>query len=216
VRAGAWAWAVCALPLLGFRLGALFCKVCFAVTALASAVMELGLVSVCRCTNYLRHDVVVPIDAEFMVDQQRVYQRLAGEGMRVLGFARGLVPARPLAEYVFTPGCTPDSHVGELGREGVSCIVDLLYSCRYTAEDAVLPIANLDFIAMTGLTDPPKDGVPEAIVKCREAGIRVFMVTGDHPFTAEAIARQVCSLFVLVTASASKLPLCASSTLPAP
>jgi hypothetical protein len=62
---------------------------------------------------------------------------------------------------------------------------------RYTADGAVLPTTNLDFIGMTGLTDPPKDGVPEAIVKCREAGIRVFMVTGDHPFTAEAIARQV-------------------------
>jgi hypothetical protein len=53
-----------------------------------------------RCVNYLRHDSVVPIDAGFHADQQRVYQRLAGDGMRVLGFARGLVPARPTSEYV--------------------------------------------------------------------------------------------------------------------
>ena len=39
--------------------------------------------------------------------------------------------------------------------------------------------------------DPPKKGVSEAITIARNAGIRVFMVTGDHPLTAEAIARKV-------------------------
>lgn len=41
------------------------------------------------------------------------------------------------------------------------------------------------------MMDPPKVGVKEAIIKCKEAGVKVFMVTGDHPFTAEAIARKV-------------------------
>lgn len=39
--------------------------------------------------------------------------------------------------------------------------------------------------------DPPREGVPEAVQKCKQAGIRVIMVTGDHPITAVAIARQV-------------------------
>jgi len=39
--------------------------------------------------------------------------------------------------------------------------------------------------------DPPKKGVAEAITIARNAGIKVFMVTGDHPLTAEAIARKV-------------------------
>jgi len=42
-----------------------------------------------------------------------------------------------------------------------------------------------------GLLDPPKASVPDAVAKCRTAGIRVIMVTGDHPLTAAAIARQV-------------------------
>lgn len=41
------------------------------------------------------------------------------------------------------------------------------------------------------MMDPPKKGVAEAIETLKVAGIRVFMVTGDHPFTAEAIAKKV-------------------------
>ncbi|HEY3326991.1 MAG TPA: cation-transporting P-type ATPase [Novimethylophilus sp.] len=44
---------------------------------------------------------------------------------------------------------------------------------------------------LVGLADPPRPEVPEAIRKCREAGIKVIMVTGDHPHTALAIARQI-------------------------
>lgn len=41
------------------------------------------------------------------------------------------------------------------------------------------------------MEDPPKHGVREAIGHCREAGIKVMMVTGDHPLTAEAIGRKI-------------------------
>lgn len=41
------------------------------------------------------------------------------------------------------------------------------------------------------MIDPPKSNVPEAVSKCRSAGIKVIMVTGDQPVTATAIARQV-------------------------
>lgn len=41
------------------------------------------------------------------------------------------------------------------------------------------------------MMDPPKVGVAEAVLKCKKAGVKVFMVTGDHPLTAEAIARRV-------------------------
>lgn len=50
---------------------------------------------------------------------------------------------------------------------------------------------NLIFAGLVGLEDPPRPEVREALRKCREAGIKVIMVTGDHPHTAKAIAREV-------------------------
>lgn len=47
------------------------------------------------------------------------------------------------------------------------------------------------FIGLAGLFDPPRKEVPEAIKKCKTAGIRVIMVTGDYGLTAEAVARKV-------------------------
>jgi Ca2+-transporting ATPase len=50
---------------------------------------------------------------------------------------------------------------------------------------------NLVFIGLTGMIDPPRKEVREAINKCRKAGIRTIMITGDHRSTAEAIAKQL-------------------------
>jgi len=50
---------------------------------------------------------------------------------------------------------------------------------------------DLVFAGLAGLEDPPRPEVPEALRKCREAGIKVIMVTGDHPRTATAIAREI-------------------------
>ena len=53
------------------------------------------------------------------------------------------------------------------------------------------PLENLCFVGLVSLIDPPRAAVPDAVAKCRTAGIRVIMVTGDHPITAEAIAKSV-------------------------
>jgi sodium/potassium-transporting ATPase subunit alpha len=50
---------------------------------------------------------------------------------------------------------------------------------------------HLTLAGLVGLEDPPRPEVPNAIQKCAEAGIKVIMVTGDHPHTAVAIAREV-------------------------
>ncbi|WP_421993108.1 cation-translocating P-type ATPase [Qipengyuania sp.] len=52
-------------------------------------------------------------------------------------------------------------------------------------------LRNLELLGFVGLTDPLRHGVVEAVAKCHEAGIGVVMITGDHPATALAIARQL-------------------------
>uniref|UniRef100_A0A8B9NZ97 Sodium/potassium-transporting ATPase subunit alpha n=1 Tax=Apteryx owenii TaxID=8824 RepID=A0A8B9NZ97_APTOW len=54
-----------------------------------------------------------------------------------------------------------------------------------------LPGEGLCFTGLVAMIDPPRASVPAAVRKCRTAGIRVIMVTGDHPITARAIAGSV-------------------------
>jgi Ca2+-transporting ATPase len=50
---------------------------------------------------------------------------------------------------------------------------------------------DLSFLAITGMMDPPRPEVPAAIEKCRHAGVRIIMVTGDFGVTAWAVAAQI-------------------------
>jgi Ca2+-transporting ATPase len=50
---------------------------------------------------------------------------------------------------------------------------------------------NLVFVGLAGMMDPPRKQVKEAIAKCRRAGIKTVMITGDHLTTAQAIANQL-------------------------
>lgn len=65
---------------------------------------------------------------------------------------------------------------------------------RATFAASELPVNQHDFdfefLGLVALEDPVRRDVPQAIKTCREAGIRVVMITGDHPATAQAIARQ--------------------------
>ncbi|HYE75213.1 MAG TPA: HAD-IC family P-type ATPase, partial [Blastocatellia bacterium] len=50
---------------------------------------------------------------------------------------------------------------------------------------------KLTFVGMMGMIDPPRDEVKVAIEKCKEAGIKVVVITGDQELTAKAVAREI-------------------------
>ena len=67
----------------------------------------------------------------------------------------------------------------------------LALAYRALPPDTAQRETELIFAGLVGLRDPPREAVPEAIRICHEAGIRVIMVTGDHPHTACALAREI-------------------------
>ena len=58
----------------------------------------------------------------------------------------------------------------------------------FDADEENIPLEGLRFVGLMSMIDPPRASVPDAVLKCRSAGIKVIMVTGDHPITAKAIA----------------------------
>lgn len=50
---------------------------------------------------------------------------------------------------------------------------------------------DLQFVGLLAMSDPPREGVKEAIAACQTAGIRVMMITGDNKLTAHTIAEQI-------------------------
>ncbi|MEE1621944.1 cation-translocating P-type ATPase [Zafaria sp. Z1313] len=53
------------------------------------------------------------------------------------------------------------------------------------------PAGGMVFLGLEAMADPPREGVAEAVAACRDAGIRVAMITGDQPATAAAIGRRL-------------------------
>merc|ERR1712168_1111413 len=90
------------------------------------------------------------------------YMELGGMGERVLGFAHFYLDQTSFPE-----------------------------GFQFDTEDVNFPTENLCFVGLMSMIDPPRAAVPDAVSKCRSAGIKVIMVTGDHPITAKAIARGV-------------------------
>jgi len=70
---------------------------------------------------------------------------------------------------------------------GLACKYVPKYKTSLSPED----LKELVFLGLQGMIDPPREEAREAVGKCQRAGIRVAMMTGDHPQTAKAIARQL-------------------------
>ena len=73
------------------------------------------------------------------------------------------------------------------GRKVIAC------AARPIAGDATLqePAGDFVFFGLLAFADPPRPGVAEAVRECVAMGIRVLMVTGDHPAPAQAIANEI-------------------------
>jgi calcium-translocating P-type ATPase len=130
---------------------------------------------------------VAPEERRFPFDARR-------RRMSVVAGGRVLVKGAPDAVL---PLCAPvdgaSDALGALARRGLRVLAVASravepHTTVGSADDAERGLALLGLVA---LEDPPRDGAAAAIAACRRAGIQLAMVTGDHPATAHAIAREV-------------------------
>ncbi|XP_022085909.1 sodium/potassium-transporting ATPase subunit alpha-like [Acanthaster planci] len=115
-----------------------------------------------RCTTIMIKGEEQPLGEDMKVAFNNAYLELGGLGERVLGFCHYFLP-----EKEFPRGF------------------------QFDADDTNFPLEGLCFVGLMSMIDPPRAAVPDAVGKCRSAGIKVIMVTGDHPITAKAIAKGV-------------------------
>jgi sodium/potassium-transporting ATPase subunit alpha len=118
------------------------------------------------CSNYLGKDGVTlhQMTPEARAQWEEVNETLARRGERVLAFAHTILPKSTYsAEYPFDVDSSPPNY----------------------------PTSGLTLVGLLSLIDPPRMSVKPAIAECNSAGIKVFMVTGDHPITAHAIAKSL-------------------------
>lgn len=80
------------------------------------------------------------------------------------------------------------SRADQLGHDGLRVLACAL---KMDALADVAPYERLILVGLIGLEDPARADVPQAIQDCRQAGIRVVMITGDHVVTARSIGRAV-------------------------
>ncbi|HUY87186.1 MAG TPA: cation-translocating P-type ATPase [Pirellulales bacterium] len=92
---------------------------------------------------------------------------------------------------------TRREHWMQAGAEMASETLRVLgFAYRECADDEPPPYReeNLIFAGLTGMRDPPREEAQEALRRCRQAGVRAVMITGDHPATARAIAQRLSLL----------------------
>ncbi len=116
------------------------------------------------CSHVLINGQIVEMTEERIANIEKANKLLALRGERVLGFAQYVLP---LADYPRDFAFDVESEVPNF------------------------PTKSLVFIGLISLMDPARPSVLPAVQICNKAGVRVFMITGDHPDTAHTIAKNV-------------------------
>ena len=114
---------------------------------------------------------VVPLTAARRAEILAAGAEMAGRALRVLSLAWREVPAAEVPNWQ----AEGRQRLPDEGPE----------DCLERSE------RNLVHVGLVGMIDPPRDEAKEAVRKCLTAGIRPVMITGDHPATALAIAREL-------------------------
>jgi sodium/potassium-transporting ATPase subunit alpha len=132
-----------------------------------------------RCSKILIQGVERDFDEDMKKEVDKANDAFGGLGERVLAFARcELDPA------IFSkdPAYQFDIKNWKNWKDVKN---------RDPSIKGWFPMFNLTLVGLTALNDPPRIGVPRSVSLCKQAGIKVIMVTGDQPPTAAAIAHQV-------------------------
>ncbi len=132
-----------------------------------------------RCSKILINGEERPFDASARKEVNDANDQLGRLGERVLAFARYELESEI---YNKTPGYEFDVK----NWKSWSSVKE-----RDPSIKGWFPMYNLTLVGLVSLNDPPRVGVDLAVEKCRHAGIKVIMVTGDQPPTAAAIAHKV-------------------------
>ena len=128
-----------------------------------------------RCNRIrLRNGKDVPLTAEVRAQINEHVNKLATTPLRTLGFAIKEDLSEVMKSY--------DGSEDHPGYAQMTCDPDNFANTIET---------DLVFVGLAGIKDPPRDEVKASISLCRQAGIRVIMITGDKKETADAIAREI-------------------------
>ena len=160
--------------------------------------MECALWEVAAHANAAESRRVWSSEIAFDADRKRMSVILGQGGERAL-YCKGAPEAvLPLCSHLLFGGQVVALDAAMQGQwiaaqEGMADrglrVLALAY--KALASDEVPTEQALILCGLIGLEDPPRPEVPPAIARCQTAGVKVIMVTGDHPHTAVAIAREI-------------------------